>query len=558
VHQCPTCGKQLEDSIRFCPEDGTPLTDTAAATSARTPTGGRRPASRELDLPTIVGRRYKLVELRGGGGMAKVYRATDMTLEREVAVKLINPDLRNETEFDARFQREARIASQLADPHIVVVHDFGIDPEHGPFLVMEYLRGQSLRERIQTEGPLPLKAGLQLAGQLLLALVHAHDKGIVHRDIKPDNIFLLSQSGVRLHIRVLDFGIARIYKRDTGGETLTQPGAVLGTPRYMSPEQLAGQPIDARSDLYSAAMVIHEALTGQLPYVGGKKLTELCPEALPALQDLLDQCLKPNPQERPQSALEVYMRLNELGKASGVLLLPPGALDKLLAAKQAGEPTVEYVPKDQTGPQPRRRWLLIAGLSVLALLAPLTGWGLWSLFQKPLPPPEEESLLDFKIGGSRDDLIAALGKPETVWHGAPSQDAKKWDRVWTDVGGILRPSDVNDSLDPEAWKGYEILYWSGPDKQVYAVTQAGTIRAVVAQGRTHAAKSGRGVGIGDSEAKLIHAYTSELPTSVRVPDPPSGKRPAGSKGYRYDRLGIGFVIENEKVVSITLYPPKSP
>src|SRR5207245_54583 len=193
-----------------------------------------------------------------------------------------------EPEFDARFQREARIASQLADPHIVVVHDFGIDPTHGPYLVMEYLRGQSLRERLQTQGVLPLKAALQLGGQLVLALIHAHEKGVVHRDVKPDNIFLLNQSGVRLHVRVLDFGIARIFRRDepASSETLTRPGAVLGTPRYMSPEQLAGQQVDARSDLYSAALVIYEALTGTLPYCSHKSLVELCPDTPRAFQDV--------------------------------------------------------------------------------------------------------------------------------------------------------------------------------------------------------------------------------------------------------------------------------
>ncbi len=379
MHQCPTCGKQLDPGTRFCPDDGTPLAETAAATNVKTPANPRPSKKETLELPVVVGNRYRLVEFRGGGGMARVYRAIDTTLERDVAVKLINQELRQEQEFDARFQREARIASQLADPHIVVVHDFGLDPTLGPYLVMEYLQGQTLRERLATEGKLPFRAALQLSAQMMLALIHAHNKNIVHRDIKPDNVFFLNQSGVRLHVRVLDFGIARIYGGDEQGrgEPLTQPGAVLGTPRYMSPEQLAGLPVDARSDLYSAAMVIHEALTGVLPYVSGKSLAELCPEAPASLCQLVDQCLKPNPNDRPASAVEVYLRLQELGKASGILLLPPGAMEKLLGAqREHNQPTVTYVP-----PGVRRRsrmWWAIA-LAGLAGAAALTAYALMHL-----------------------------------------------------------------------------------------------------------------------------------------------------------------------------------
>jgi serine/threonine protein kinase len=338
-----------------------------------------RPRSREIDLPAMVGGRYRLDKYCGGGGMAKVYHAVDVTLERDVAVKLINPELRSDPEFDARFQREAKVASQLSDPHIVVVHDYGLDPEQGPFLVMEFLQGQSLRERLK-EGPLPYKAGVQLGAQLLLALIHAHEKGIVHRDIKPDNIFLLNVSGVRLHVRVLDFGIARILRRDDPSrvETLTHVGAVLGTPRYMAPEQLAGQPVDARADIYSAALVIHEAVTGQLPYVTGRTLCQLCEGATQAMQDLLDHCLKQNPNERPANALEVYLRLQDLGKASGILLLPPGALDKLLSVRpksNPGDATVTVPPDSASSSAPTevdrrrsRRWLLLASLIVPLLL----------------------------------------------------------------------------------------------------------------------------------------------------------------------------------------------
>jgi serine/threonine-protein kinase len=377
VHKCPTCGKELDPGTRFCPDDGTPLTETAAVGAAQTPTTPRRKRPETLQLPVVVGNRYRLTEFRGGGGMARVYRAVDTTLEREVAVKLINPELRAEPEFDARFQREARIASQLADPHIVVVHDFGLDPALGPYLVMEYLQGISLRERLQSEGKMPFKAGVQLGAQLMLALIHAHNKNIVHRDIKPDNIFFLNQSGVRMHVRVLDFGIARIYRGDEQAkiEPLTQPGAVLGTPRYMSPEQLAGQPVDARSDLYSAGMVIHEALTGHLPHITGKSLAELCPEAPAPLVQLVEQCLKPNPNERPASAVEVYLRLQELGKASGILLLPPGAMEKLLASQRGqgtqADPTVTYIP-----PRSGRAWLWrVVAIVALAGAVALTVYG---------------------------------------------------------------------------------------------------------------------------------------------------------------------------------------
>jgi serine/threonine protein kinase len=543
----------LDVGVRFCPHDGTPLTETSAVCTVRTPTGDFEllPRSRQIDLPTVVGGRYRLEECRGGGGMAKVYRATDITLEREVAVKLINPDLRNDPEFDARFQREARIASQLSDPHIVVVHDYGLDPSHGPFLVMEYLQGQSLRERLVREGPLPLKAGLQLSAQLMLALIHAHDKGIVHRDIKPDNVFLLNVSGVRLHVRVLDFGIARIYRGDAAGqaEPLTHAGAVLGTPRYMSPEQLAGQAVDARSDIYSAALVIHEAVTGQLPYVSGKNLCELCPEATAALQALLDHCLKQNPAERPPSAVEVYLRLQELGKASGILLLPPGTMDKLLANRQqkSGKtPRVQEVPTEaevRTTPHQSSRvgkWsiLLVALLALGAL-----SFAIKHLFDK-VATSGPESIHGIRIGDLEADAVARLklGQnegPVSPWVGRPPMY----------LGHTLRVADMEAAPNALTMRAF-------PDGRLAVLFHEGKVKAIVVQD-PHPAKTARGIHTGSAAATFFAAYPEEPSEiqSVKLPPEEAPKNAASVEIRRYDALGIGFELHGGRVTAITLYPP---
>jgi tRNA A-37 threonylcarbamoyl transferase component Bud32 len=563
VHQCPTCGKQLHAGVRFCPDDGTPLAETAAVAAARTPTG--HPTQRiELQLPVVVGGRYQLVEALGGGGMAKVYKAVDQTLGREVAVKVIHFELRRDPEFDARFQREARIASQLADPHIVVVHDFGLDPELGPFLVMELLQGMSLRQRLQADGPLPLKAALQLCGQLFLALIHAHGKGIVHRDIKPDNIFLLNQSGVRLHVRVLDFGIARIYRREENnqGQTLTHLGAVLGTPRYMSPEQLAGQPVDARSDLYSAALVIHETLTGQLPYVSSSKLCDLCPEVPPTLQDLLVQCLKPEPNERPANAIDVYLRLQEVGKASGVLMLPPGALDKLVSERQAKQAadasTVTYLAPQGKPPGPRRRWMVAGAL--LSLLAFLGVAGAFAArhWWTGTTATDRESLLGLHIGDEAESLRPYWGKAfvngTEVWKDDDSRPRF--------MGNVLKARDLGVagagakvtarlSADEKLW----VALRPDPEQDSHWLVQAIVLRSP-REGTTS-----RGLRMGAGVADLFRLYP-ETPTEVIQKELPrtsgKGDRATHIEVRRFDQLGIGFEVREGHVTAITLYPAVTP
>jgi len=412
---------------------------------------------------------------------------------------------------------------------------------------MELLQGCSLRERLQKEGPLPLKAGLQLSAQLMLALLHAHEKGIVHRDIKPDNIFLLNQSGVRLHVRVLDFGIARIYKRDepAQAETLTAAGAVLGTPRYMSPEQLAGQPVDARSDLYSAALVIHEAVTGQLPYVSGKKLTELCPEASNVLQDLVDQCLKPDPNDRPPSAVEVYLRLQELGKASGILLLPTGAMDRLVAARHAQQTGNPGAAPTQRKPVPLPVKFVVGMAAAIALLGALV-LGKF-LFFPPSPPPAAgpETLLDVKIGDPQQEVVDRLrltkGGPMNPWAKEPPPGY---------LGHVLQKEDLG--LGDDELKNLDVQR-TGDDRVCVLFYGDKVVAVVVHKG--HAAHTKGGVAVGGTANDLARQYGLESDSkSIHLTPGKDGKGHATV--LRYNQLGLGFLVEGQEITSIVLYPLK--
>jgi serine/threonine-protein kinase len=549
--QCPVCKTLLPAGSRFCPNDGTPLTETAALSGVPTPTPSL-PSTTDMELPTIVGGRYRLVAIRGGGGMARVYQAVDQTLEREVAVKLINPQLRSDPEFDARFQREARIASKLNDPHIVVVHDFGIDPAHGPYLVMEFLQGQSLREHLQTKGPLPYKATLQMAGQLLLALIHAHGQGIIHRDLKPDNLFLVNISGVRLHVRVLDFGIARILNRDVAGHApLTSPGAILGTPRYMSPEQLAGLPLDARSDLYSAALVIFEALTGELPHARSKDLLELCPEASPQLRDLLNQCLDSNPDKRPSSALEAFLQLQEMGKASGVLLLPAGSIERLAEARRQAQGLLRAPGASDTTvleptPAPLRNRLLI-GVGVALVLV---GFLLLLRYLVFSPGPSSdagvETLLGVKIGDEQQGAIdrLKLTRSDVLNPFATGRPAY--------LGHALKPEDLG--LEPAALARLDVRRTA--DERICILFADGKVRAIVAREPASAA-TGRGIALGGTAKAIYDRYPEERETAdVKVPVENEPGKARHVEVRRYDKLGVAIEVSGSKVSGLALYPPQ--
>ncbi len=221
----------------------------------------------------VVAGRYELRQYIGSGGSAAVYLGRDRRLDRDVAVKLLRPECAADPSFVERFRREARAAAALNDPHVVAIYDFGFAAEGAeenhasasadgsavPFIVMEYVPGASLKDVLRRRGPLPEREALDVAAQIAAALEAAHQRGVIHRDVKPHNILLDDRGWVK----VADFGLARA----TSAAQLTHTSIVLGTPYYLSPEQAQGRAVDPRTDLYAMGIVLYKLLTGRVPFM---------------------------------------------------------------------------------------------------------------------------------------------------------------------------------------------------------------------------------------------------------------------------------------------------
>ncbi len=279
-----------------------------------------------LEPGAVVLERFRIDRLLGRGGMGAVYEAWHLQLQRRFALKVMLPSLRSDAQMAQRFLREARAAARLSSPHIGRVHDFGSLPDGSPFMVMEYLEGETL-EAALARGALPLEDALRLFRQALEALAEAHEAGIVHRDFKPANLFLARNEEGRVSVKVLDFGIAKSVNPELEhGLGATTGLALVGSPVFMAPEQLLpGAPIDARCDVWAAGCVLYQALTGSPPFVRGS-LTELAraiqtephrplaqvrPEAPNALSELIDLCLEKDAAKRFAAAPELLVALDE-------------------------------------------------------------------------------------------------------------------------------------------------------------------------------------------------------------------------------------------------------
>jgi hypothetical protein len=221
-------------------------------------------AGRGVEIGDLIDGKYRVEATIGAGGMGAVYRARDLRLDRDVAIKIVRRELIASPEAQERFQREARLVARLQHPCVITVFDYGVLPDGGAYLVMEYIRGEVLRDRLQRQRVMSTRAWADILGGIAAGVEAAHGDGILHRDLKPENI-LLPESGTGP--KVLDFGIAKATAAGDG--TLTASGTVMGTPAYMAPEQLRGERLDARTDVYSLGVMTYEALTGALPFGGG-------------------------------------------------------------------------------------------------------------------------------------------------------------------------------------------------------------------------------------------------------------------------------------------------
>jgi serine/threonine protein kinase len=255
VAQCVVCSTEIRDDARFCPSCGAEQPRAEVAGTDADPLMGK-----------VVAKKFKIEKLLGVGGMGKVYKARQLSLDKAVVVKVLHDHFREDPQLVQRFQREAKAASRLNHPNSIQIIDFGQDDSGVVFMAMEYLQGQDLFALIKKEGPLAPERIARVMIQACSALAEAHEQNVIHRDLKPENIMVEDRRGQKDFVKVLDFGIAKIQDPGEGQQALTQAGMVCGTPEYMSPEQARGLQLDPRSDIYALGVVMYQLALGELPF----------------------------------------------------------------------------------------------------------------------------------------------------------------------------------------------------------------------------------------------------------------------------------------------------
>jgi serine/threonine-protein kinase len=393
MRTCPKCQRTFPDETDFCPRDGTPLPASVTAT--------------EAELAAGLARRYRIIRRLGGGGMGTVFLAEQIAVgNRPVALKVLLRKLLDDPEFLVRFHNEAASTGRIHHPNVVTIYESGQADDGTPYIAMEFLEGGTLRDELKGRGALSVAETVEIIQQVARGLNAAHKLGTIHRDLKPDNIFLTRSDEGELAVKIGDFGIAKL--RESATHTLT--GTVLGTPAYMSFEQAAGMrsdELDARSDIYSLGVVVYEMLTGRVPFHSDtplgcvrKHLTEQPPPfravkpdlpALPQLERVVMKALTKNREQRFASALEFARELAEAAGGTQPTVPLPQTRVVPPVLPQAVAPSL---PKRAAAPPPQLRPTSVrasraryVGFVFFVLAA--AGTGLWYWWQSRLQPQVE-------------------------------------------------------------------------------------------------------------------------------------------------------------------------
>jgi serine/threonine protein kinase len=316
-----------------------------------------------VSIGSVLDGRYRIDGILGSGGMGRVYRGEHTGIGRAVAIKVLHADLNRNREAAARFQREALASGRLDHPNIVGVSDFGVLDDGACYLVMEALEGESLGDRLERDRYLPWREAIDIIRGVMQGLEHAHERGVVHRDIKPDNIFLARKDG-ELVVKILDFGIAKLRAGSPDDPASTRAGLTVGTPAYLSPEQAVGGDITPASDIYSSTVVLFEMLAGRTPFEGKDplamlgahvsqpppRLADVAPgvELPPGIEDVIQRGLVKVAAERIPSASDYLIWLDAIIAAmpvgSAPVIMPPGELESIATSVISGEHMLTPVP----------------------------------------------------------------------------------------------------------------------------------------------------------------------------------------------------------------------
>ncbi|HEY7545568.1 MAG TPA: TonB family protein, partial [Blastocatellia bacterium] len=418
VKLCPQCGSEFPPKARFCYRDGSRLQEVPITADGDEETQPEEKVEKveqkETNQDKLIGRtiggHYKLVKKIGQGGMAVVYKAEHVRISRPSAIKILNPDLTGTPELIERFEREAEMASRINHPNAAGIYDVGEEEDGLVYITMEFVDGDPLSKIIKREGPLPLDRVVNIIRQVADALDAAHQLHIVHRDMKPDNIMVCRREGKPDWVKVVDFGIAKQARHGIGYKALTQRGVILGTPEYMSPEQLLRKPLDPRSDIYSLGLVVFKALTGKAAFEGLtpqarmiKKLSEppmALSEARPGLkvspqvEEVLRKALDPEPDLRYQTVLEFAADLEVAARSNAAWAVQSsdaeqttGASDSILDVDIGSKPINAINPSDDFPIPPP-----VANFKAQENLPPVSKTEPSPVIQKASPPSIEEEL----------------------------------------------------------------------------------------------------------------------------------------------------------------------